>query len=111
MANERKKCALNSNNKISEFGPNSNLIVQSPSHLLCPENAPVKPESFDRIFDDLEKIIMPGVTHWNHPQFHGYFPAGNAYPNIIGDAINAAIGSVCFSWVCGLDEDQIKTPL
>lgn len=44
---------------------------------------------------------MKGVTHWNHPQFHGYFPAGNAYTNVIADALNAAIGSVCFSWVSG----------
>ena len=42
---------------------------------------------------------MKGVTHWNHPQFHGYFAAGNAYTNILGDALNAAIGPICFSWV------------
>lgn len=42
---------------------------------------------------------MPGVTHWNHPQFHAYFPSGNAYTNVIADALNAALGCVGFSWV------------
>ena len=62
-------------------------------------DAPQKPERFEQIFEDFENIIMKGVTHWNHPQFHGYFPSGNAYTNIIADALSAAIGSVCFSWV------------
>lgn len=67
---------------------------------LIPEGeAPLKPEKFEKIWDEFDKDIMSGVTHWNHPQFHGYFPAGDAYTNIIADALNAAIGSNCFSWV------------
>lgn len=48
---------------------------------------------------DFNEVVLKGVTHWNHPQFHGYFPAGNAYTNILADALNAAIASNCFSWV------------
>ena len=35
---------------------------------------PESPESFDGIFHDLEQIILPGLSHWQHPQFFGYFP-------------------------------------
>lgn len=64
-----------------------------------PESAPLKAESWDTIMDDFEKFIMPGVTHWQHPRFHAYFPAGNCYPSILADMISDAIGCVGFSWV------------
>ena len=64
-----------------------------------PESAPIKAESWDTIMDDFEKYIMPGVTHWQHPRFHAYFPAGNCFPSILADMISDAIGCVGFSWV------------
>jgi hypothetical protein len=39
------------------------------------------------------------ITHWQHPRFHAYFPAGNAYASILGDMLSDAIGCVGFSWV------------
>lgn len=39
------------------------------------------------------------VTHWQHPNFHAYFPAGNSFPSILGDMLSNAIGCVGFSWV------------
>lgn len=66
---------------------------------LLPEVAPYKPESWDQIMDDFEKYIMPGVTHWQHPRFHAYFPAGNSYPSILADMLTDAIGCIGFSWV------------
>ena len=39
------------------------------------------------------------VTHWQHPRFHAYFPAGNSFPSILGDMLSDAIGCVGFSWV------------
>ena len=39
------------------------------------------------------------MTHWQHPRFHAYFPAGNSYPSILGDMLGDAIGCVGFSWV------------
>lgn len=63
-----------------------------------PESAPIHGESWDHIMDDFEKLIMPGVTHWQHPRFHAYFPAGNSYPSILADMISDGIGCVGFSW-------------
>jgi hypothetical protein len=67
---------------------------------LLPELAPYKPEPWDQIMEDFEKYIMPGVTHWQHPRFHAYFPAGNSYPSILADMLTDAIGCIGFSWVC-----------
>lgn len=66
---------------------------------LLPDSAPFKSESWDQIMDDFESTIMPGVTHWQHPRFHAYFPAGNAYPSILADMLTDAIGCIGFSWV------------
>lgn len=65
---------------------------------LLPNTAPVRSESWDRIMADFERYIMPGITHWQHPRFHAYFPAGNAYPSILADMLSDGIGSVGFSW-------------
>lgn len=67
-------------------------------HLL-PEEAPINPEDWSDIMQDVETKIMPGVTHWQHPRFHAYFPAGNSYPSILGDMLGDGIGCIGFSWV------------
>lgn len=64
-----------------------------------PSEAPQYPESWDDVMSDVEKKIMPGVTHWQHPRFHAYFPSGNAYPSILGDMLSAGLGCIGFSWV------------
>ncbi|XP_026494990.1 tyrosine decarboxylase [Vanessa tameamea] len=63
-----------------------------------PSEAPMHPEPWDDVMGDIESKIMPGVTHWQHPHFHAYFPAGNAYPSILGDMLSAGIGCIGFSW-------------
>lgn len=64
-----------------------------------PSEAPEYPEGWDEVMKDVENKIMPGVTHWQHPQFHAYFPSGNGYPSILGDMLSAGIGCIGFSWV------------
>lgn len=81
---------------------NSRRVVPSvePGYLRAalPAEAPHYPEAWDDVMTDVEKKIMPGVTHWQHPRFHAYFPAGNAYPSILGDMLSAGIGCIGFSW-------------
>lgn len=69
---------------------------------LLPKEAPQKPEDWNDIMRDVEEKIMPGITHWNHPNFHAYFPAGNSYPSIMGDMLADAIGCIGFSWVSSI---------
>lgn len=66
---------------------------------MLPNEAPQDPEEWDEIMADVDNKIMPGVTHWQHPRFHAYFPSGNSFPSILGDMLADAIGCIGFSWV------------
>ncbi|KAL3315542.1 hypothetical protein Ciccas_005822 [Cichlidogyrus casuarinus] len=65
---------------------------------MIPESAPEEPEQWPEIFNDIDNLIMPGITHWQHPRFHAYFPAGNSFPSIMGDMLGDALGTIGFSW-------------
>uniref|UniRef100_T1IJC5 Tyrosine decarboxylase n=1 Tax=Strigamia maritima TaxID=126957 RepID=T1IJC5_STRMM len=76
---------------------------------LLPTEPPQKPEKWESIMEDVERTIMPGVTHWQHPRFHAYFPAGNSYPSILGDMLSDAIGCVGFSWAASPACTELET--
>uniref|UniRef100_A0A0B6ZQK2 Aromatic-L-amino-acid decarboxylase n=1 Tax=Arion vulgaris TaxID=1028688 RepID=A0A0B6ZQK2_9EUPU len=65
---------------------------------LIPDQAPVTGEQWDNIMQDIERVIMPGITHWHSPHFHAYFPSGNSYPAILADMLSDAIGCIGFTW-------------
>uniref|UniRef100_A0A8P0T176 Aromatic-L-amino-acid decarboxylase n=2 Tax=Canis lupus familiaris TaxID=9615 RepID=A0A8P0T176_CANLF len=65
---------------------------------LIPTTAPEEPDMFEDIISDVEKIIMPGVTHWHSPFFFAYFPSANSYPALLADILCGAIGCIGFSW-------------
>ena len=66
---------------------------------LLPASPPHDPEPWEDVMKDVEDKIMVGMTHWQHPRFHAYFPAGNSFPSILADMLSGAIGCVGFSWV------------
>jgi len=68
---------------------------------LLPEEAPEAPDKWQDVMADVEKIIMPGVTHWHSPRFHAYFPTANSYPAIVADMLSGAIACIGFTWVSG----------
>ncbi|XP_025916435.1 histidine decarboxylase isoform X2 [Apteryx rowi] len=63
-----------------------------------PDSAPMDPDSWDNIFGDIEKIIMPGVVHWQSPHMHAYFPALTSWPSLLGDMLADAINCLGFTW-------------
>jgi len=65
---------------------------------LLPDSAPASSEDFNSIMEDFEKIIMPGITHWQHPRFHAYFPANASFPSVLGEMLTAALGAQCMVW-------------
>jgi len=77
------------------------LSAVEPGYLapLIPAQAPQDPESWEDVKADIERVIMPGVTHWHHPNFHAYFPTANSYSAITADILSDAIGCIGFSWV------------
>jgi len=64
-----------------------------------PTSPPATPESFDGIFQDLEQIIMPGLSHWQHPNFFGYFPSNGELSSVLGDYLSTGLGVLGLSWV------------
>lgn len=76
---------------------------------LMPSEAPQKPEQWDDIMKDVEDKIMPGVTHWQHPRFHAYFPSGNSYPSILGDMLSDGLGCIGFSWAASPACTELET--
>ena len=63
-----------------------------------PKIPPKKGQNFSVILDDFKNIILPGMTHWQHPNFHAFFPANNSYPSILAEMIISTIGAQCMIW-------------
>lgn len=63
-----------------------------------PESAPQGAEPFQKIFEDYKRTILPGITHWQHPQFFAYFPTGASEPSILAEMLTATLGAQCMIW-------------
>ena len=59
---------------------------------------PGESESMESIFSDFREIILPGITHWQSPDFYAYFPANGSLPSILGEMLTAALGAQCMIW-------------
>ena len=66
---------------------------------LLPAAAPQQGESFEVILADLERVIVPGLMHWQSPNFFGYFPANTSPPSILGDLLSAGLGVQGMLWL------------
>lgn len=63
-----------------------------------PNTPPTRSESFDLIFRDLEELILPGLSHWQHPKFFGYFPGNGELSSVLGDFLSTGMGVLGLSW-------------
>jgi aromatic-L-amino-acid decarboxylase len=63
-----------------------------------PSIPPTGSESFDQFLKDFEEIIMPGITHWQSPNFFAYFPANTSPPSVLAEMLTAALGAQCMIW-------------
>jgi aromatic-L-amino-acid/L-tryptophan decarboxylase len=63
-----------------------------------PADPPCDPEPFDAILADLDRIILPGLTHWQHPNFFGYFPSNGELSSVLGDYVSTGLGVLGLSW-------------
>lgn len=71
--------------------------------------APTSPESFDDIFADLDRVILPGITHWQSPSFFGYFQANSSGPSILGELISAGLGIQGMLWSTSPAATELET--
>ncbi|XP_032905878.1 aromatic-L-amino-acid decarboxylase [Amblyraja radiata] len=76
---------------------------------LIPESAPQDPDSYEELMKDIERVIMPGITHWQSPHFHAYFPAVSSLPGLLGDMLSGAIGCIGFSWAASPACTELET--
>jgi aromatic-L-amino-acid decarboxylase len=63
-----------------------------------PAAAPTQGEPFDALLKDVEKLILPGITHWQSPNFFAYFPCNASGPGILGDLLSSGLGVQGMLW-------------
>jgi aromatic-L-amino-acid decarboxylase len=63
-----------------------------------PQEPPREGESMDVIFNDFKSLILPGITHWQHPNWHAYFPANNSPESILAELLTAGLGAQGMVW-------------
>src|SRR5437660_2048168 len=74
-----------------------------------PGNAPTKGEPFEAILKDVEKLILPGVTHWQSPNFFAYFPSNTSFPSILGELLSAGLGVQGMLWATSPACTELET--
>lgn len=74
-----------------------------------PAQAPQQGERFEDILADMDKIVMPGVTHWQSPNFFAYFPANVSGPSILGELLSAGLGVQGMLWATSPACTEIET--
>jgi aromatic-L-amino-acid decarboxylase len=65
---------------------------------MLPTAAPDQGEAFEAIWEDFRRLILPGMTHWNHPGWFAYFPGNNSPASVLGEMVTATMGAQCMSW-------------
>jgi aromatic-L-amino-acid/L-tryptophan decarboxylase len=63
-----------------------------------PSAPPETAESMETIFRDFREVVMPGITHWQHPGWFAYFPANNSPASVLAELLTASLGAQCMSW-------------
>ena len=74
-----------------------------------PAEAPAHPESFEAMLADVEKLILPGITHWQSPNFFAYFPCNASGPAILGDLLSSGFGVQGMLWATSPACTELET--
>ena len=63
-----------------------------------PDAPPARGESMDKIFKDFQQIILPGMTHWQSPNYFAYFTANSSYPSVLAEMLTSTLAAQCMIW-------------
>lgn len=74
-----------------------------------PEHPPEHGEPFDLVLKDFEQLILPGITHWQSPNFFAYFPANTSAPSILGELLSAGLGIQGMLWATSPACTELET--
>jgi len=74
-----------------------------------PPAAPAQGEPFGAILDDVEKLILPGITHWQSPNFFAFYPANSSAPGVLGELLSAGLGVQGMLWATSPAATELET--
>ena len=74
-----------------------------------PAAPPETGEPMEAVFADFERIVMPGMTHWQHPRFFAYFPANSSPPSVLAEMLTATLGAQCMLWQTSPAATEMET--
>jgi len=63
-----------------------------------PASPPDRPDGFEAVLRDLDEVVLPGLSHWQHPRFFGYFPSNGELSSVLGDYLSTGLGVLGLSW-------------
>ncbi len=94
--------------RLEEF-PVLSQVEPGAIRAALPSLPPALPEAWDDILADVERVIMPGITHWQSPNFYAFFPANSSGPAIIGDLLSAGLGVQGMLWATSPACTELET--
>ena len=74
-----------------------------------PDSAPEKGESFDAMLKDMQDVVIPGITHWQSPNFFAYFPGNSSAPAILGEILSAGLSVQGMLWATSPACTEVET--
>jgi len=74
-----------------------------------PPGPPEGPEDFAAVLADLDRVVVPGTTHWQHPGFHAFFPANTSGPALLADIVSSGLGTQGMLWQTGPACTEVET--
>lgn len=76
---------------------------------MLPERPPERGEPFEAVLADLDRVVVPGLLHWQHPSFFGFFPSNNSGPSVLGELLSAGIGVNGMLWATSPAATELET--
>ncbi len=74
-----------------------------------PLHAPEQGEAWDAIFEDVERVVLPGVTHWQSPSFFAFFPCNSSGPGMLGEILSAGLNVNGMLWATSPAATELET--
>jgi aromatic-L-amino-acid decarboxylase len=78
--------------------PVKSQVTPGEIYAAIPDQPPAEGESMDNIFGDFQKIILPGMTHWQSPNYFAYFTANSSYPSVLAEMLTSTLAAQCMVW-------------
>jgi aromatic-L-amino-acid decarboxylase len=92
-----------------ESRPVASAVEPGDVRRALPEHPPAGREPFESVLSDLDRVVVPGLTHWQHPSFFAFFPGNASYPSILGELASAGLGVQGMSWVTSPACTELET--